>query len=36
LPTGIQLIARRGREADAIQVGIDLQQHELPPLRWPG
>ncbi|HEX3618130.1 MAG TPA: amidase, partial [Solirubrobacteraceae bacterium] len=27
LPTGIQLIARRGREADAIQVGIDLQQH---------
>jgi aspartyl-tRNA(Asn)/glutamyl-tRNA(Gln) amidotransferase subunit A len=36
LPTGIQLIARRGREADAIQVGIDLQEHELPPLRWPG
>jgi aspartyl-tRNA(Asn)/glutamyl-tRNA(Gln) amidotransferase subunit A len=36
LPMGIQLIARRGREADAIQVGIDLQQHELPPLRWPG
>ncbi|MGH2862643.1 MAG: amidase [Solirubrobacteraceae bacterium] len=36
LPAGIQLIARRGREADAIQVGIDLQQHELPPLRWPG
>jgi aspartyl-tRNA(Asn)/glutamyl-tRNA(Gln) amidotransferase subunit A len=36
LPTGIQLIARRGREAEAIQVGIDLQQHELPPLRWPG
>ena len=36
LPTGIQLIARRGREADAIQVGIDLQQHELPPLCWPG
>ena len=36
LPTGIQLIARRGREADAIQVGIDLQQHALPPLRWPG
>jgi aspartyl-tRNA(Asn)/glutamyl-tRNA(Gln) amidotransferase subunit A len=35
LPTGIQLIARRGREADAIQVGIDLQQHELPALRWP-
>ena len=36
LPTGIQLIARRGREADAIQVGIDLQAAELPPLRWPG
>jgi aspartyl-tRNA(Asn)/glutamyl-tRNA(Gln) amidotransferase subunit A len=36
LPTGIQLIARRGHEADAIQVGIDLQHHELPPLRWPG
>jgi aspartyl-tRNA(Asn)/glutamyl-tRNA(Gln) amidotransferase subunit A len=36
LPTGIQLITPRGREADAIQVGIDLQQHELPPLRWPG
>lgn len=36
LPTGIQLIPRRGREADAIQVGIDLQQKELPPLRWPG
>ncbi len=36
LPTGIQLIARRGREADAIQVGIDLQERELPPLRWPG
>lgn len=36
LPTGIQLIARRGGEADAIQAGIDLQQHELPPLRWPG
>lgn len=35
LPVGIQLIARRGREADAIQVGIDLQAHELPPLRWP-
>lgn len=35
LPTGIQLIARRGREADAIQVGVDLQQHELPPLQWP-
>ncbi len=36
LPTGIQLISRRGREADGIQVGIDLQQHALPPLRWPG
>jgi aspartyl-tRNA(Asn)/glutamyl-tRNA(Gln) amidotransferase subunit A len=36
LPTGIQLIPRRGREADAIQIGIDLQQHELPPLCWPG
>ena len=36
LPTGIQLIARRGREADAIQVGIDLQHRELPPLYWPG
>ncbi len=36
LPTGIQLIARRGREEDAVQVGIDLQAHELPPLRWPG
>ena len=36
LPTGIQLIPRRGHEAVAIQVGIDLQQHELPPLRWPG
>lgn len=36
LPTGIQLIASRGREADAIQVGIDLQQHELPALHWPG
>lgn len=36
LPTGIQLIARRGREADAIQVGIDLQERELAPLRWPG
>ena len=36
LPTGIQLIARRGREADAIQVGIDLQERELPPPRWPG
>ncbi len=37
LPTGIQLIARRGREAEAIQVGIDLQEHgALPPLRWPG
>ena len=36
LPTGIQLIARRGRESDAIQVGIDLQAGELPPLRWPG
>ncbi|HET9093570.1 MAG TPA: amidase [Solirubrobacteraceae bacterium] len=32
LPTGIQLIARRGRETEAIQVGIDLQEHELPPL----
>ncbi len=36
LPTGIQLIPRRGHEAVAIQAGIDLQQHELPPLRWPG
>lgn len=36
LPTGIQLISRRGHEAVAIQAGIDLQQHELPPLRWPG
>jgi aspartyl-tRNA(Asn)/glutamyl-tRNA(Gln) amidotransferase subunit A len=36
LPTGIQLIPRRGREADAIQIGIDLQQHQLPPLCWPG
>ncbi len=37
LPTGIQLIARRGREADSIQVGIDLQEHgALPPLHWPG
>lgn len=37
LPTGIQLIPRRGRESDAIQVGIDLQEHgALPPLRWPG
>ena len=37
LPTGVQLIARRGREADAIQVGIDLQEHDaLPPLHWPG
>jgi aspartyl-tRNA(Asn)/glutamyl-tRNA(Gln) amidotransferase subunit A len=36
LPTGIQLIARRGRERDAIQVGIDLQAGALPPLRWPG
>jgi aspartyl-tRNA(Asn)/glutamyl-tRNA(Gln) amidotransferase subunit A len=36
LPTGIQLIARRGREVDAIQAGIDLQASELPPLRWPG
>jgi Asp-tRNA(Asn)/Glu-tRNA(Gln) amidotransferase A subunit family amidase len=34
LPTGIQLIARRGREADAIQVGIDLQERELPALYW--
>ncbi|HWD70720.1 MAG TPA: amidase [Solirubrobacteraceae bacterium] len=36
LPTGIQLIPRRGHEVIAIQAGIDLQQHELPPLRWPG
>jgi Asp-tRNA(Asn)/Glu-tRNA(Gln) amidotransferase A subunit family amidase len=36
LPTGIQLIARRGREADAIQAAIDLQANELPPLWWPG
>lgn len=36
LPTGIQLITRRGREADAIQAAIDLQEHELPPLRWAG
>ena len=37
LPTGIQLIARRGREGEAIQAGIDLQEHgALPPLRWPG
>jgi aspartyl-tRNA(Asn)/glutamyl-tRNA(Gln) amidotransferase subunit A len=36
MPTGIQLIARRGREADAIQVGIDLQQGALPPPCWLG
>ncbi len=36
LPTGIQLIARRGREADAVQVGIDLQAGEVPPLHWAG
>ena len=29
LPTGIQLIARRGREADAIQAGIDLQEQRV-------
>jgi aspartyl-tRNA(Asn)/glutamyl-tRNA(Gln) amidotransferase subunit A len=36
LPTGIQLIARRGHDATAIQAAIDLQERELPPLRWPG
>jgi Asp-tRNA(Asn)/Glu-tRNA(Gln) amidotransferase A subunit family amidase len=36
LPTGVQLIARRGHEATAIQVAIDLQARQLAPLRWPG
>ena len=36
LPTGIQLIARRGHDITAIQVAIDLQELELPPLHWPG
>jgi Asp-tRNA(Asn)/Glu-tRNA(Gln) amidotransferase A subunit family amidase len=36
LPTGIQLIARRGHDITAIQVAIDLQELELSPVRWPG
>lgn len=35
LPLGVSLIPRRGQEALAIQVGIDLQANELPPLDSP-
>lgn len=35
LPVGISLIARRGREDLAVQVGIDLQEQALPPLGMP-
>jgi len=32
LPVGISLIAARGAEAPLLQIGIDLQEHALPPL----
>lgn len=35
LPTSISLIPRRGQEAYAIQVALDLQAEELSPLRLP-
>ncbi|MGH2843522.1 MAG: amidase [Solirubrobacteraceae bacterium] len=35
LPTSVSLIARRGREADAIQAALDLQADILPPLSAP-
>lgn len=35
LPVGVSLIPRRGQEAVAIQVALDLQEHELPPLDLP-
>ena len=35
LPVGVSLIAPRGAEAEVLQIGIDLQEHALPPLRVP-
>jgi aspartyl-tRNA(Asn)/glutamyl-tRNA(Gln) amidotransferase subunit A len=35
MPVGISLIAPRGKEARVVQIGIDLQQHALPPLEPP-
>jgi aspartyl-tRNA(Asn)/glutamyl-tRNA(Gln) amidotransferase subunit A len=35
LPVGVSLIAPRGAEAVVLQVGIDLQEHALPPLEVP-
>lgn len=35
MPVGISLIAPRGEEARVVQIGIDLQQHALPPLEPP-
>jgi aspartyl-tRNA(Asn)/glutamyl-tRNA(Gln) amidotransferase subunit A len=32
MPVGVSLIAPRGAEATVVQVGIDLQEHALPPL----
>jgi Asp-tRNA(Asn)/Glu-tRNA(Gln) amidotransferase A subunit family amidase len=31
LPVGVSLIAPRGREAELLAIGIDLQEHALPP-----
>jgi aspartyl-tRNA(Asn)/glutamyl-tRNA(Gln) amidotransferase subunit A len=31
LPVGVSLIAPRGREAEVLAIGIDLQEHALPP-----
>ena len=35
MPVGISLIAARGMESRVAQIGIDLQQHALPPLEPP-
>jgi aspartyl-tRNA(Asn)/glutamyl-tRNA(Gln) amidotransferase subunit A len=35
LPVGVSLIAPRGAEAQVLQIGIDLQEHALPPLEVP-
>jgi len=35
LPVGVSLIAPRGAEAQVLQIGIDLQEHALPPLHVP-
>jgi Asp-tRNA(Asn)/Glu-tRNA(Gln) amidotransferase A subunit family amidase len=32
LPAGLSLIAPRGADTRVLQIGIDLQEHALPPL----